>query len=187
MYERGKLVKLSVRAAAMVAGAVIFAPCAFADSFPTLPGPTPIVLTPGAPLDLIEGPATTLFTVMVTNTTTNLITLDGIAIDVPNTDLSDKLFVTRLRDNCPKAGLRGGALCTIFFNVTTSNDGDSGELVDSGSAKVVFTLTTSAGKAVSPPVTFTVKDVPKATPEPSSFSLILLGIGLVLVMRKRIG
>ena len=110
MFERVKLVTSSVRAAAMVAGAVILTPCAFADSVPILPDPTPIVLTPGAPLNLTEGPAITPFTVMVTNTTANLITLDGLAINVPNTDLSDKLFVTRVGDNCPIAGLTAAGL-----------------------------------------------------------------------------
>jgi PEP-CTERM motif len=189
MFQRGKLVTSSVRAAAIAAGAVILAPfLAFADSVPILPDPPPIVLTPGAPLNLTEGPAITPFTVMVMNTTTNLITLDGIAIHVPNIDLSDKLFVTRVGDNCPIAGLPGGAVCTIDFNVTTSNDGDSGELVDIGSAMVVFTLTTGAGKAVSPAVKFTVTDVPKATPEPATLTLFAAGaLGLAVLGRLHRG
>jgi hypothetical protein len=67
MFGRGKLVTSSVRAAAIVAGAIIFVPFfAFADSL-LAPAAIIFTVTPGATPLLFEGGAAGVFVLTVEN------------------------------------------------------------------------------------------------------------------------
>ena len=189
MFERGKWVTSTVRAAAFVAGAVISAPFfAFADSVPGIP--PQITVTPGAAQLLMEGQAAATFGITVRNTSAQGIGINGAAVvfvkfDGP--DNTDRLMaIAQTNTTCPKNGLASNAACTFTFDVTPVGVGPN-ENLDFGVTTATFTVNPNRGPAVSVNVDFLVRDDhASTTPEPGTLTLFAAGaLGLAALARLR--
>jgi len=193
MFEREKLVASSVRSAAFVAGAVIFAPFfAFADSLPAIP--PQIKVTPGGAQLLMEGGGGFAFTLTVTNISNQPIGITSVAVafvkfDGP--DPTDRLMaITQTKTTCPKNGLASNNNCTFTFDVTpVGTQGE--ENLDFGTTTAMFTVTPNRGEAVSANKDFLVRDdhASTTTPEPATWTLFAFGAlglaGLAQTRRKK--
>jgi hypothetical protein len=185
------LVTSSVRAAAFVAGAVIFAPFfAFADSLPAIP--PQITVTSGAAQLLMEGGGGFAFTLTVTNTSNQPIGITSAAVvfvkfDGP--DPTDRLMaIAQTKTTCPKNGLASNNNCTFTFDVTpVGTQGE--ENLDFGTTTAMFTVTPNRGPAVSANKDFLVRDDhASTTPEPATLTLFGAGaLGLAALARLRRG
>jgi hypothetical protein len=185
MFERGKLVTSSVRAAAIVAGAVIFVPFfAFADSLPA-PAAITFTVTPGATPLLFEGGAAGVFVLTVENISPvpiQVVSVSAAITALGGLDSSDTLAgvpgVTA--DACrPAIGpivLANGDECTITFAVKPVGNGPETEVpVDFGLTQVEFTVSalTPTETSRSALADLRVEDVP--VPEPATLILFATG------------
>jgi hypothetical protein len=182
MFERGKLVTSSVRAAAIVAGAVIFVPFfAFADSLPAIPDQ--ISLAPSTPpLILVEGGKAADFVLTVQNISKpkNLIGIKNVsvvAVLMDGTDKSDTILpIPQPVSTCPKTiTLAFGQKCTVTYTFTPVANGPK-ENLDSGITSVRFRADPTLGPMVFNDTEITVNDVGfSATPEPATLVLFSTG------------
>lgn len=187
MFARGKLVTSSVRAAAMVAGAVIFAPFfAFPDSIPAIPAQ--ISVTPGAAQLSMEGGGAFAFALTVTNTSNQPIGISGATVALvkfDGKDPSDRLMgIAQTNTTCPKNGLASNNSCTFTFDVTpVGTQGE--ENLDFGTTTAMFTVTPNRGPVVSANKDFLVRDDhASTTPEPATLTLFGFGmLGLAALAR----
>jgi hypothetical protein len=200
MIARGRSVTSSVRAAAMVAGAVFLAPCwALADSAPAIP--KQIAVDPGPPLTFGEGGEAQTFIITVKNISPLMQDI-GVkdvmitAILADGTDAKDTLkSIKETNTDCLAKKLAFGKTCTFTFAITPVKDGPASEEKkkgdpDSGVTSVEFTVPASLGPAVSTTVDFTVNDVgfPPPAPEPATLSLLAAGaLGLAALAGLRRG
>ena len=187
MFARGRSVTSSVRAAAMVAGAVILAPfCALADSAPAIP--KQIAVDPGPPLTFVEGGKAQDFVITVKNISPLMqdIGLKDVvitAILADGTDAKDTLQpIKETKTDCLAKKLAFGKTCTFTLATTPVKDGPPAEEKkkgdpDSGVTSVEFSVPASLGPPVSTTVDFTVNDVgfPPPAPEPATLSLLAAG------------
>jgi PEP-CTERM motif len=191
MFGRGKLVTSSVRAAALVAGAVIFAPFfAFADPL-LAPAAITFTVTPGATPLLFEGGAAGVFVLTVENISPvpiQAVSINRVITALGGLDSSDTLAEAPsvTADACrPATGpivLANGDKCTITFAVKPVGNGppETEVPVDFGLTQVEFTVGTIPAPPLIPTVTsrsaladFRVEDVP--VPEPATLFLLATG------------
>lgn len=175
MFERRKLPTSLLRAAAIVAGAVILAPvCAFADpvTFTVTAGPTPV---------LIEGGAPGTFVLTVQNISPlpiKFVSIDRAITAHGGLDSSDTLagLPAITADACIPLVIASGNECTITFSVKPVGNGppETEVPVDFGLTQVEFTVGTSTGTTRSALADFRVEDVP-AVPEPATLTLFAAG------------
>jgi hypothetical protein len=193
MLEPGKLATSLLRAAAIVAGAVILTPfCAFPDpiTFTVTAGPTPV---------LVEGGAAGTFVLTVQNISTAPIKVVSVGAAITargGLDTSDTLAAlpTITKDACSSMILASSAECTITYSAKPVGNGppETEVPVDFGLTQVEFTVGTIPAPPLIPVETkrsaladFRVEDVP-AVPEPAT--LTLFGVGaflLTALMRPR--
>ena len=205
MFGRGKFVTSLLRAAALVAGAVILAPfCTFADSAPA-PAAITFTVTPGPTPLLIEGGAPGVFDLTVQNigpVPINVFSFTAAITARGGLDSSDTLagLPVITADACgipPKVPivLANGDECTITFAVKPVGNGppETEVPVDFGLTQVEFTVTTIPAPPLAPIKTsrsaladFRVEDVP--VPEPTTLVLIATGtLCLTALARLRRG
>ena len=164
MLERGKLAT-SFRAAAIVAGVVIFAPfCTFADSVPTALENQIELSAAANPLTFVEGGKAKDFILTVKNISNpaqkiGIKAINITAILTDGTDRSDTISpLPKPSTNCPAAaanGLSKGQKCTFTYSVTPCPDplmfgscADKMENPDSGETTVRFSVAIDAGRIV---------------------------------------
>ncbi len=195
MFAR-KSVTSSARAAAMVAGALMLAPCCmFADSASAIPDQ--ISVSPGPPLTFVEGGNAQEFVITVKNISPLMQDIgvkDVVIAEIlaDGTDSKDTLkSIKETKTDCLAKKLAFGKTCTFKFLVTPVKDGPPSEEKkkgdpDSGVTSVKFDVPASLGPSVSTTVDFTVNDVgfPPPAPEPATFTLLAVGaLGLAAWVR----